>query len=451
MKNRTTSDKYRKGMRSDKGFTLISIMAVGFFAVAMMMSLFPLILQSSNSETSIRNATELRNAAEVAIDYGVVLLNQGITNKQATPLDLALNEYVKDYKPLAPLFADYPGISVTLRIKKLQPAEWIDVRNFSSIYSPLLNKDEPYTLVSKDNWRVLEATATKGTLTRSIRVILEPRYDLPPSSDAEVTNPTSYFSNSFIASNRLTTATSFDDGLLTIQPVNNQNTAEMKTSESNPEPSNTQLDQTVLRDNLQPAALKIAPVPVDLTATSLSLAEFASTGQPLKGGSYKTANLDTSTLAQPVTLDTSSGKPVKIFIQDGNLAGNEIKISTSKLQQEPGPNSSRSGDLQLFYEGTRNINIELSSTQFYAVIYAPNAQINVSGTGAMETAMVGSKINLTNSGTLRIDTELGDTGAGNAPKYDLVYDTTGATEPTLQGYRTVSWKETTKRLAPLIN
>lgn len=451
MKHRTTSDKNRKGARSGKGFTLISIMAVGFFAIAMMMSLFPLILQSSNSETSIRNSTELRNAAEVAIDYGIVLLNQGIANKQATPLDLALNEYVKDYKPLDPLFADYPGISVTLRIKKLQTAEWVDVKNFSSIYSPLLNKDEPYTLVSKDNWRVLEATATKGTLTRSIRVILEPRYDLSPSNTSDITNPTSYFSNSFIASSRLTTATSFDDGLLTIQPVNSLDTAEMKTSATNPDPSNTLLDHTTLKSNLTPSDLKIAPVPVDLTATSLSLSDFASNGQPLTSGSYKTANLDTSTLVQPVTLDTSSGKPVKIFIQDGNLPGTEIKISTSRLQQDPGANSSRSGDLQLFYEGTRNINIELSSAQFYAVIYAPNAQINVSGTGAMETAMVGSKINLTNSGTLKIDTELGDTGAGNAPKYDLVYDTTGATEPTLQGYRTVSWKETTKRLAPLIN
>lgn len=449
MKFRTANNRNQKGTRRRKGFTLISIMAVGFFAIAMMMSLFPLILQSSNSETSLRNSTELRNAAEVGIDYGVVLLNQGITNKQATPLDLALNEYAKDYKPLDPLFADYPGISVSLRIKKLQPAEWADVKSFSSVYSSLLNPTEGNTLVAKDYWRVLEATATKGSLTRSIRVILEPRYDLPPSKPQNYPNPSSYFSNPFLASNKLILGTDVADGSLTIEPVQTTGRAELKILEKDDLTSNTTLVRSDVTMTDPDNPVKIAPVPTDITASSLSLSDLASNGQSLGSGSYKTANLDTSTLTQPVPVDTTSGKPVKIYIQDGNLSGNEIKISSNMLPQS-GDNA---GDFQIFYEGTRNLSINLNNTNgadFNAVVYAPNAQINLTGSGTMKGALVGSTISLSNSGSLKIDKGLDQ--ATYAQTFDLVYETNqGSTEPTLQGYRTVSWKETTKRLAPLIN
>jgi hypothetical protein len=447
MKLRTTNNRSRKGTRRRKGFTLISIMAVGFFAIAMMMSLFPLILQSSNSETSLRNSTELRNAAEVAIDYGVVLLNQGITNKQATPLDLALNEYMKDYKPLDPLFADYPGISVSLRIKKLQPAEWADVKSFSSVYSSLLNPTEGNTLVAKDYWRVLEATATKGSLTRSIRVILEPRYDLPPSKPQNYPNPSSYFSNPFLASKKLILATELADGPLTIEPVQSTGNAELKYLEKDDITSNTTLLRTDVTVTEPDKPVQIAPVPTDITASNLSLSDLATNGQNLSSGSYKTANLDTSTLTHPVPVDTTSGDPVKIYIQDGNLAGNEIKINSSMLTQ---PAGSEAGNFQIFYEGTRNISINLSNNDFSAVVYAPNAQINLTGSGTMKGALVGSTINLSHAGSFKIDKGLDQ--ATYAQTFDLVYETNqGSTEPTLQGYRTVSWKETTKRLAPLIN
>lgn len=441
-------------MRSGKGFTLISIMAVGFFAIAMMMSLFPLILQSSNSETSIRNSTELRNAAEVAIDYGIVLLNQGIANNQVTPLDLALNEYVKDYKPIDPLFADYPGISVTLRIKKLLSAEWTDVRNFSSVYSPLLNKDEPNSLIDQDRWRVLEATATKGNLTRSIRVILEPRYDVPPSqTPPPPSNPVSYFTDSFLASSKITRATPNDVNPLKIQAADNTSQVHLITSltgdDNQSPPGQTQLINTTL---MPTDPINIAPVPTDLTASTLSLTDLASNAQNLVSGSYKTTNFDTAALTQPLTVDaTTTGEPIKIYIQDGNLPGSSINISTSMLPQS----SSNAGDFQLFYEGTRTINIDLSSPSFYAAIYAPNAQINLTGEGTMQGALVGSVIQLSSSGFLKVDTDLSKTDAsspGSATNYGLTYNTTGASgQPVLQGYRTVSWKETTKRLAPLIN
>ncbi|MFA7335720.1 MAG: hypothetical protein WC028_02960 [Candidatus Obscuribacterales bacterium] len=448
MKRRATTENSTSRRRSRNGFTLVSIMAVGFFAIAMMMSLFPLILQSSNSETGLRNATELRNVAEIAIDYGVVLLNQGIANNQVTPLDLAVNEYQKDYKPLDPLFDDYPGTSVSLRIKKLQPGDWTEVRNFSSVYSPLLNPSETGNLVSKDNWRVLEATATRGSLTRSIRVILEPRYDVPPSKpNPPPSNPGAYFADSFLASTKLTRATPDDVAQLKIQAADGTSQAELKTSLTGDDnqSTNTQLVNTVVTTS---SSIKIAPVPADLTASNLSLSELATTGQNLTGGSYKTANLSTSTISQPVQVDTSAS-PVKIYVQDGNLPGNSIEVSTGMLPQS----STNAGDFQLFYEGTRALNIDLTSPSFYATIYAPNAQINLTGEGTMQGALVGSVITLSNSGTLKIDTDLSNPSAGgSAQQYGLTYNRlTGSTEPALQGYRTVSWKETTKRLAPLIN
>jgi len=445
MKNPKHQSRNVLKQRQPKAFTLVSIMAVGFFAIAMMTSLFPLILQSANSESGLRNSSDLRNAAEMGIDYGITMLNQGIIKKQVTPLNLAASEYVKDYRPIDLTFTDLQGVNVSLRIKKLQPAEWATVKNFSSIYSPLLDPLAPFSAVKEDNWRILEATATKGSLTRSIRVVLEPRYDLPPSiKTMPLNNPTSYFANSLMASSTLTTATPDGGPPLVITSVNELDAVELKTTTYIPQFNNTQIPKGGV--NTDPPIVT-APVPSDLTSSPLSLSELASNGQSLGSGSYKTSTFDTSTLAQPVSVDAAAlGQPVKVFIQDGNLSDPAITISSSMLPQT----SANAGDFQVFYEGTRDFNINLDGGSFFATIYAPNAQIKLTGEGTMQGALVGSQIKLSSSGNLKLDTDLHK--PDTAQSFGLAYDTTTPTgPPVLRGYRSVSWQETTKRLAPLLN
>jgi hypothetical protein len=106
------------------------------------------------------------------------------------------------------------------------------------------------------------------------------------------------------------------------------------------------------------------------------------------------------------------------------------------------------GNLQIFYPGNRAIDIVLDGQAFNGVIYAPNAPVNIKGTGNFTGAIVGDKVSLTNTGVVTIRNDLQD--VNNAAPYKLTYSSLSnplnPDEPQLQGYKSVSWQETTRRL-----
>ena len=171
-----------------------------------------------------------------------------------------------------------------------------------------------------------------------------------------------------------------------------------------------------------------APVPNDVSAKALTLGSSSS----LSSGSYSTPSLDTSSIS-PVSITGTS--PVKIFIQDGTSTGEAATISSSKFT-----NSGSAERLQIWYEGTRPINLKLDSS-FNGVIYAPNAPINLTGNGIFTGALVGDKLNLANSGTINFQTNLSQGAAAASSGAGAVSYSSNGVEPVLQGYKPVSWQE----------
>jgi hypothetical protein len=84
---------------------------------------------------------------------------------------------------------------------------------------------------------------------------------------------------------------------------------------------------------------------------------------------------------------------------------------------------------------------------FNGIIYAPNASINVSGSGGFNGALSADKLNLTNTTAnaalpMQILTSLGSVSngqAGTSPAYAVAV--AGSRDPLLQGYKTVTWQE----------
>ncbi len=104
--------------RPDKGFALVSIIVLGVFAIAMMLALFPLVLNVIRLESTGRSMNELRTAAEVGIDYGIAQLNDFALTPPC-PIDLTPSTVVP-----ASYLEDFANGTVRIRIRKLSSNEW---------------------------------------------------------------------------------------------------------------------------------------------------------------------------------------------------------------------------------------------------------------------------------------------------------------------------------------
>lgn len=203
--------KPRKYLQS--GYALVSILILGFVTLLFLTGMYGLILSVFRAENSGRAANELRMAAESGIDFGIKTLNDSIKDRTApSPLDSGIVSLVpSNYLP------SLDGLTVKIRVRKLSSSDWVVMRQYSSIYSPLLDyekgpspafgnidnknySDTKRSNVTEDHWRVLESTASRGLFSRSVRVYLEPRFDKPFGvSDFPVPGATTpnFFKNTF--------------------------------------------------------------------------------------------------------------------------------------------------------------------------------------------------------------------------------------------------------------
>jgi hypothetical protein len=529
--------KVKRGRRP-KAFALVTIIVIGFFAIAMMMALFPLILNTIRSESTNRSMSELRNAAEIGVDYAAKQLNDALISGTASTIEPVAGVPEKVTSLPATLFPDLPGVAVNIKVRRMTGPEYADFKTYCSLYSPQLDPAnnssagksylDPLktTTVSSDHWRIIESTASRGVFSRSIRVILEPQFGVPPGPGGGAPGgPSSFFKNSFVGNSSITT-----QPLTGTLSINGQNPNKPDAYELNlktnafatvgvntdlygnlwvsnimngapsviangPGPRGTPLDpsihgrvitngnssgfQSSVGDNPAPNdsvradieqisagqtppprtglnntdatqsgnnaagnSVTVSPVISDSTAAPLpDVASLASQNAPLPGSSYTTSTFtaDATNLTQPL----STSGTVKIFVQDGAYSGSAVSINSS-LFNSPAD----AGNLQIFYPGNRAIDIVLDGQAFNGVIYAPNAPVNIKGTGNFTGAIVGDKVSLTNTGVVTIRNDLQD--VNNAAPYKLTYSSLSnplnPDEPQLQGYKSVSWQETTRRL-----
>lgn len=214
--NKKTSRKHR----DSKGFALVAILTFGLIAVAMGVAIFPMVLTATRNESAGRQGAELLAAAEIGIDYAVRRLNDDAVNTPGlpSPIDLIASlDVPSDY------LNGFQNGTVKIRIKQLNQADWNAVGIYSTLYStsldlnhaplgPLVMTDEDYqkqykSRVRKDYWRVIESTAKRGLLSRSVRVFLEPRFDVHANENGggggTGSSSTSYFKNALFARSKL--------------------------------------------------------------------------------------------------------------------------------------------------------------------------------------------------------------------------------------------------------
>ncbi len=145
-----------------------------------------------------------------------------------------------------------------------------------------------------------------------------------------------------------------------------------------------------------------------------------------------TQNMDTS--AAPIQFDNSS--PVRIFVKDSPGSTEAVSIDASMLTTPSDPRN-----LQIYYSGTKPINISLGSNKtFSGLIYAPLATVQTTGSGTFQGAIVGDTVNINHSGSMIVNTDLSDVSQSANYTAGLYRNINGSENPLARGWR---WKPVT--------
>lgn len=188
-----------------------------------------------------------------------------------------------------------------------------------------------------------------------------------------------------------------------------------------------------------------APVVTPSSAQTLSdLSTYVSDGTlPIQNGNgtFQTGSLSTDSIATGKSLPLPS-TPVSIFVDQGGNASQAVSIDTSKLTTT----SSRASDFQIWYGGNRDVTINMTGNTFTGTIYAPNARVSITGSGAFKGAMVGKsvEISLSPGSTVEIETDLSkpSNGSGFGAPSNMTYKyKTGSKTAAIEGWQPITWQE----------
>lgn len=514
---------YRERKRA---MALVAIVVLGASAIAVMMTMYQLAINVVRSEVSYKTAAELRNAAEIGVDYAVQQLNNSIETGDPCAIDKTISDLPSSLLP------DSTNLTVRINVREIGATEWGNFAAYSAIYSVALDAskgpgagvqarnydDVTRTNIKTNYWRVVESTARKGGFARSIKVYLQPRFDKPPgASDFRVTGSTSasYFNSPMLGnsllnmsptsgnltvtggadvmtedgtvkykfaaqSNRLAVVgdnTSIQGDLrITNNKAGAPTSVAQYASPSNSSliagrvESNSDIDagfvgnpgvlptpgdtvranadsvsspsNRVGLNNTNPVSStelssQAAPAPVMTDSSAIALPDVTSVGS-LSSGSYYTSSLSTGGNSV-----TTTGA-VRIFVQDGASSDAAVDLSTSTFINSGSPEQ-----LQIWYSGTRAVNLNLDA-DFKGVIYAPNAPVTLTGSKDFSGALVADKLNLLNSGTVNVSNSLSSGGSpGDASGAGSVsYWTNAQGETLVQGYKVVGWHEYSRAIVP---
>lgn len=232
--------------RSKKGAALLAVLVIGMTSIVFLMALASIVTSAVRASSADKWAESIRNAAEIGADYAIDQFNMSVIN---CPLDAVPNSGVSTKTTILPatLFtstaidgvvptAGVPNVVVTVKVSQIADDEqWKYLAKYSSIYSPELDYTksvsaswlEPassnLTVASGGGYRIVESTATNGLVTKTIRVILRARFDLPPGELPEnnLSAPRqSFFNQPLFANTDLKLGSS--DGSLVVQDSANQ-------------------------------------------------------------------------------------------------------------------------------------------------------------------------------------------------------------------------------------
>lgn len=214
------------------------------------------------------------------------------------------------------------------------------------------------------------------------------------------------------------------------------------------------LNQLAIESGKGLSQAQLSPIATPSTATTLTdLSNYVGAGNsPTTTGAtvFQTQSLSTDNVPAGQTVDFSSPSataPVQIFVNQGTTSGTAVNIDTSKLSA----GSSNSADFQIWYEGNKNVTINLTK-DFSGLIYAPNANVTLQNVAGLPSslkytgAVVGKVVNVSlKSGSLSVDTGLatgGSGGGGGGKDPDTYkYKMRAGLGTVVQGWQPITWQE----------
>ncbi len=222
-------------MRKRKGYALISIIAIGFAAVAFLLAVAEIVTSSMRVTSANRWNELLRNAAEIGIDYAIDQYNSvpgGLDppNPNATTSTIVLDpSYLQN--------CGVPNVSVTItsvRMINSDVSDWSQLQTISSTYSPQLDPTRTASLFLSPTstslmsspgggYRVITSTASNGISSKSIRVVLRARFDPPPDLNNQLGGATPSYQSIFPSTPLFSNGSlQLNSSNLTIQGFNSQ-------------------------------------------------------------------------------------------------------------------------------------------------------------------------------------------------------------------------------------
>lgn len=461
--------------RSQRGFSLVTALCVGVIGTLILTAMFSAILPTLQGVTKTKTDSALREAAESGLDYVTAQIAAGGSNAAAfTPstaggsLTVTLPPSSQSGSPLG----DFGGINVAATATISDTACPTNSYLYAFELDPSKTSSSAQVASGGNRWRVVTVTSTIAGSNRghskTLRAVLRPNYTSVPTTTTTTSNTTVNgwpyraiaASGSFTGSGGITT-NSYNSAA-TVNPTSFQNqyadvmsngTASCNASSGSiggdlvaaGDASNgkTTVSGSVI-DNAPP--LTFPPVPSHPSgAKALSPTElYVKNGSTLTlaGGDYY-VTADSKGNAINVLGSLAVSGTVRLWVE-----GTSPTVTIKGLA-----NSGVPSNFQLFYnpsnpsttESTKGssalINIG-GNGDFRGVIYAPNADVDVSGSSNYYGSIVGNDVQLTGG------------GSGGAVHYDqalmnsniLQWNQTTTTStttntPTFAWSKCVSWQE----------
>lgn len=537
--NRTT-----RSLRRD-GFSLVTVTLFGLIATMWLTATLTTVVPAYQLASQNRTHGSARAAAEAAADWAVDSLN-------APVLDPSLSPSALDSTTTTPTVTSVPAsvlnnalASATVTVRNLTPP------NTSYLYDQTtIPGAGQFSTITTNGWRMVEAKATIGGITRQVRTIIKPGYK--PTNPNTPNNPSSNYSvfgasavnidgnaqtdgyNSALgySASHLTALENPSAGLggdvgslssvklgnnvtiggsvdVSLQPAgSNTNTAFGQNSTTvnrylnlNGTQDGSFADNTTTDPSVKGYSNKLNGYPDDLStgrpdsilekqgATQPQLppapsaptmfTDATTTVQAQNLGSLSVGGTSSTSTTTVVVTPSAPAPPYSIvqgttnFIRPGNYTANSIDVGTngqiivssSVTSSQPfrlfvdgttpganamnvtGINGIRNfgvpSNLQIYYNGSKNINLQ-SRRGLSAVVYAPNATLNMNPNTTEQVgffgSFVGNAVNAKNA-AVHFDTALKSGDYLNALGSGNSYGTKVPKSQQQFAFTTVSWQE----------
>lgn len=459
--------------RKNRGYALISITVIGLFAVMFLMGLANIALAISRSEGIQKQKSLLNSKLDFAADYAIDYINK--SRPSTYPVNIEV--------PATDLPTDIIENSVKIRISNLDAtgASWDKMNTFSILASPSFYPEGTDLNSLKQEYKLVEMTATRGAFTKSATMILEPQIPLSKGQSNYLNFPGTQVNPLFPAplytTSKLTVYSDvevakfaeagspsltihskdnaqLEPGSKIVGDLHSQNfdfpasdpptrpivDGDLFTS-ADPAKVSTNIEvtgqqqaysDTTESSNIFPSNQSTIPFPA-----------YSGNSINLSPGAYQSSGFSSTTPDSYVLSSSSSAPPTKLYID--NSSGNTVLNSSSFTNV----NSINPSNFQIFYAG-ENLTIDIPNKSFNAVIYAPNAAVTVQGNGTFQGAIMANTVDLKAKTNLMTSVSQADpnTQMGKVNNdLGLTY-ASKAGKAFFSGFKPVTWQETTTKLVP---